>query len=127
MASRRDRITRETVAALKRRESISDASLPGFIVRRPRKFALYGVRIRLNGGQRLLSIGTEAEFTPDQARGEAERIRGLKRQGRDPAAERDRQRQTPTMKSAADKFMAEHVRPKLRTSTAAHMRTCSIG
>ena len=37
---------------------------------------------------RWISIGTEADLTPDQARAEDERIRGLKRQGIDPATDR---------------------------------------
>jgi integrase len=91
--------------------------LAGFIARRPNKHVLYGIKLRLHGRQRFISIGSEAEFSPDQARGEAEKIRAAKRQGLDPAAERERRKAGHTLDEAADRFLSEHVRPKLRIST----------
>ena len=120
MTGRKDRIGRKTVASLQRGDWITDTAIPGFMVRRPRKLALYGLKIRINGRQRFLSIGSEVELTADQARGEAERLRVAKRLGRDPAAERDRRRLAQTIDTVAGRFLATHVRPKLRISTAAH-------
>lgn len=117
MPGKRARISRKSVAALERGNWISDDTLPGFKVRRPNKLALYGLNIRLNGRMRWISLGTEAELTPDQARAEAERIRGLKRQGQDPATERERRKHGATVKTIAERFMASHVRKKLRPST----------
>jgi hypothetical protein len=72
------------------------------------------------GRMRWCSIGSELGLTPDQARAEAERLRGLKRQGFDPAADRDKRKSSPTMEKAVARFTAEHVRPKLRPRTVVH-------
>ena len=120
MAGLKRRINRASVASLRRGDWLTDDTLPGFKVRRPNRHALYGLNIRLNGRMRWYSIGSELDLTPDQARAEAERLRGLKRQGMDPAAERDNRKSSPTIKAAADRFLAEHVRPKLRARTAVH-------
>ena len=63
------RIGRKAVSAMRRGDWINDDTLPGFKVRRPKKLALYGVNLRLNGRMRWITIGSEADFTPDQARG----------------------------------------------------------
>jgi hypothetical protein len=67
MAGARARISRATVAALQRGAWITDNTLPGFKVRRPNRLALYGLNIRLQGRMRWISLGTEADLTPDQA------------------------------------------------------------
>jgi integrase len=120
MAGIRVRISRATVNGLKRGDWVTDTVLPGFKVRRPNRLALYGLNIRLQGRMRWISLGTEAELTPDQARSEAERIRGLKRQGQDPASDRDRRKGAISIEAAVVRFMAEHVRRKLKPRTAAH-------
>ncbi len=117
MPGTRARINRKALAALQRGDWITDDTLPGFKVRRPNRMALYGMSLRLNGRMRWITIGTEAEFTPDEARAEAERIRGLKRQGKDPAAERDRRKAGATLAAVAKRFMTSHVEGKLRPST----------
>lgn len=120
MAGLKTRINRSSVAALRRGDWLTDDTLPGFKVRRPNRHALYGLNIRINGRMRWYSIGSELDLTPDQARAEAERLRGLKRQGVDPAADRDRRKSSPTVEKAAARFVAEHVRPKLRPRTIVH-------
>ncbi len=120
MAGSRKRINRASVSALQRGDWLTDNTLPGFKVRRPNRHALYGPNIRLNGRMRWYSIGSELDLTPDQARAEAERLRGLKRQGLDPAADRDKRKSSPTMEKAVARFVAEHVRPKLRPRTVVH-------
>ena len=97
MAGIKRRISRKSVAALRRGDWITDDSLPGFKARRPNRLVLYGLNIRLQGRMRWISLGTEADLTPDQARAEAERVRGLKRQGENPAAERDRRKRAVTV------------------------------
>ena len=120
MAGITARISRATVSALGRGDWVTDNKLPGFKVRRPNRLALYGLNIRLHGRMRWISLGTEADLTPDEARAEAERIRGLKRQGLDPASERDRRKAAVGLDHAAKRFMAEHVRRKLKPRTTAH-------
>lgn len=118
MAGKKARLSRKNVAALQRGEWITDETVPGFKVRRPNRLALYGVNIRLNGRMRWISLGTEADLTPDQARAEAERIRGLKRRGVDPARQRDRRKSNPLLEHAAERFLKEHARPKLKLSSS---------
>jgi integrase len=118
MSGRKARISRKSVAGLRRGDWLTDDTLPGFKARRPNRLALYGVNIRLNGRMRWISLGTEADLTPDQARAEAERIRGLKRQGLDPARQRDRRKSAPLLEEVAERFLKEHARPKLKPSTA---------
>jgi integrase len=116
----RKRINRQSVAKLGRGAWLTDTSLPGFMARRPNKLVLYGLKMRINGRQRYLTIGTEAEFTPDEARRQAEKLRGDVRRGFDPAAERDRRKGALTLNEVADRFLGEHVRPKLRATTVRH-------
>jgi Phage integrase, N-terminal SAM-like domain len=120
MAGTKTRINRTSVAALQRGDWLTDDALPGFKVRRPNRHALHGLNIRLNGRMRWYSIGSELDLTPDQARAETERLRGLKRHWIDPAAERDERKSSPTVERAVERFLAEHVRPKLRARTAIH-------
>jgi integrase len=120
MAGIKGRINRKSVAALQRGDWITDDSLPGFKARRPNRLVLYGLNIRLQGRMRWISLGSEADLTPDHARSEAERMRGLKRQGENPAAERDRRKGVVKVEAAVTDFLAEHVRPKLKARTAAH-------
>lgn len=120
MAGTAAKITRAAVSNLGRGDWINDSSLPGFKVRRPNRLALYGLNIRLQGRMRWITLGSEAELTPDQARAEAERLRGLKRQGIDVAADRDRRKGCVTLEEAAKRFLAQHVQKKLRTRTAQH-------
>ena len=122
MAGRTARISRATVSALGRGDWVTDNKLPGFKVRRPNRLALYGLNIRLHGRMRWISLGTEADLTPDQARAEAERVRGLKRQGLDPASERDRRKAAVSLAHASECFIDEHVRKKLKPRTAEHYR-----
>ena len=122
MAGTKGRISRKSVAALKRGEWLTDDAVPGFKVRRPNRLALYGLNIRLNGRMRWISLGSEAELTPDQARAEAERYRGLKRQGVDPATLRDRQKAGLLLEEVAERFVKDHVTLKLRSRTASDYR-----
>lgn len=120
MPGTRVHISRKAVAALKRGDWINDNVVPGFKARRPNRHVLYGMNMRIAGRMRWITIGSEIEWTPDQARSEAERIRGLKRQNVDVAAERDRRKATLTLAAATDRFLKEHVALKLRPRTAKH-------
>jgi hypothetical protein len=53
---------------------------------------------------RWISLGTEGDLTPDEARAEAERIRGLKRQGLDRARQRDRRKSAPLLAEVAEEI-----------------------
>jgi integrase len=122
MPGKKARITLDSVKNLKRGEWLTDTVVPGFKARRPNKHVLYGASLRIGGRMRWISIGSEQDMTPDQARNEVERIRGLKRQRIDVASERDRQKSVLTLDVAVHRFLSEHVNLKLKPTTARHYR-----
>ena len=91
-------IRKEVVESLPPGSAAWDTEVRGFGVRRQRRDAFYIVKYRdKDGRQRIVTIGRHGpgEWMPDRARKEAIRIKGLVRDGRDPAAERDRSRDAP--------------------------------
>jgi integrase len=79
------------------------------------------VQYRLGGRKgrtRRVTIGQHGHITPTFARNEAKRLLGAIATGRDPANERDKGKADRSVAVVLDQFMAEHVRPKLKPSTA---------
>ena len=70
------------------------------------------------GRTRRVTIGRHGQLTPTAARAEAKRLLGEIASGSDPAVERDKVRAGRSLAVVLDQFMAEHVRPKLKASTA---------
>jgi integrase len=74
-------------------------------------------------GQRTpkrFTIGTHGSpWTPEMARKEAERILGSVAHGVDPAADRARTKEAPTVTEIAERFMEEHVLAKRKPRTGA--------
>jgi hypothetical protein len=66
----------------------------------------------------VVTIGQHGQITPTFARDEAKRLLGTIATGRDPAAERDKAKADRSLAAVLEQFMAEHVRPKLKPSTA---------
>jgi integrase len=64
-----------------------DISLQGFAVRRQKGGAFYAVRYRLNGKQRVKSLGRHGHLTPDTARAQALAALGKAAVGDDPFPE----------------------------------------
>ncbi len=82
---------------------------------------VYLVQYRLGGRKgrtQRVTIGQHGEMTPTTARTEAKRLLGEVAAGRDPATEHDKAKAGRSLGVVLDQFMAEHVRPKLKTSTA---------
>ena len=97
-----------------------DSEVRGFGVRRQRRDAFYIVKYRdRDGRQRVFTIGRHGpgDWMPDRARKEAIRIKGLVRDGRDPAVERDRTKSAPTMASFVDRYVREYAAAHKKTST----------
>src|SRR6516225_639661 len=115
------RITKRVVDGLKiepREYTIWDAQLPGFGVRvRPSGAMSFVVVYRAGAGRgapsRRFTIGAVWKIAPEAARTRAKTILGEVAHGEDPAAEKTVERATPTVAELADRFMAEHVEPKL--------------
>ena len=119
------RITKRTVDAAKARKADSylwDQELAGFGLKvTPAGRKVYLVQYRLGGRKgrtRRVTIGQHGELTPTAARVEAKRLLGEIAAGRDPASERDQTKADKSLAVVLDQFMAEHVRPKLKASTA---------
>ena len=119
------RITKRAVDAAKPRKTDSylwDPELHGFGLKvTPAGRKVYLVQYRLGGRKgrtRRVTIGQHGQITPTFARDEAKRLLGTIATGRDPAAERDKAKADRSVATVLDQFMAEHVRPKLKPSTA---------
>jgi integrase len=97
-----------------------DNEVRGFGVRRQRRDAFYIVKYRdKDSRQRVFTIGRHGpgEWMPDRARKEAIRIKGLVRDGRDPAIERDRTKGAPTFAAFADRYIREYAAAHKKSGT----------
>ena len=72
---------------------------------------------RVAGQERRLTIGSLSSWSVAQAREEARRLRRLIDQGEDPLAERIAEREAPTVKRLAERYVEEHL-PKKRPGSA---------
>ena len=118
-------ITKRAVDAAKARSVDSylwDKELHGFGLKvTPAGSKVYLVQYQLGGRKgrtRRVTIGRHGEMTPTFASAEAKRLLGEIAAGRDPAIERDKAKAGKSLAVVLDQFMAEHVRPKLKASTA---------
>jgi integrase len=119
------KITREAIDALPTNSVIWDTEVRGFGARRQRRDAVYIVKYRNgDGAQRVITIGRHGagEWMPDRARKEAIRLRGLARDGQDPAEKRDAAKSSTTLAEFAARYMAEYAEPqkKLRSVVEDH-------
>jgi integrase len=116
----RQRIGLREVKALGSRQTIWDASIPGFGARRQTGPAVsYFLKYRNpDGRQRWHSIGRHgAPWTPETARAEARRLLGAVVAGDDPAADRSARKVAKTVADVAASFMREHVETKRKPRT----------
>ncbi len=98
---------------------IWDDTLPGFGVRvLPSGRKGYIVQYRAGRRSRRMSLGPSTVLTCEQARTRAITIIAAARGGDDPAARRDADRRTATVKELADRFDKEHVSLRIKESTA---------
>lgn len=125
------RLTRKTIAALptsERRVVFYDETLKGFgLAVRPTGSRKWIVEYRPGSGgrsvpKRRLTLGDPETLTPEAARTMAKEILAKARLGQDVAAERSNERQAETVAEIAERWMANHVEPKRKASTAALYR-----
>jgi len=120
------RITKRTIEALKpsaNEFTVWDDGVSGFGVRvRPTGTKSFIVVYRAGSGRgapvRRYTIAAVGKITPERARERAKTILGSVAHGQDPAGQKTIERGTPTVSELADRFMAEHVRPKRKSGTA---------
>lgn len=70
--------------------------------------------------KRRITIGTAKDFSPEEARSIAERLRAKCKLGQDPQDDKNRQRDAPTVEDIAKLFLERHVRPKRSQRTWDH-------
>jgi len=102
---------------------IWDSALKGFGLRVEHSGTkTFLVRYRVAGRKRFVAVGRFGPLTPEQARGLAQATLADVRAGNDPAQERRRERKAITVADLARRFLAEHVGPKRKGTTASHYR-----
>jgi integrase len=98
---------------------IWDEEIPGFGLRvLPSKRKSYIVQYRAGRRSRRMSLGLSTVLTCEQARTRAIAIIAAAKNGEDPAAKRDADRQAITVKELADRFDKEHISVRVKESTA---------
>jgi integrase len=98
---------------------IWDDDIPGFGLRvLPSKRKSYIVQYRAGRRSRRMSIGLSTVLTCEQARTRAIAIVAAAKNGEDPAAKRDADRQAITVKELAERFDTEHISVRVKESTA---------
>jgi integrase len=103
---------------------IWDSALKGFGLRvEPSGTKTFLVRYRAAGRKRFVAVGRFGPLTPEQARGLAQATLADVRTGHDPAEERRQERAAITVADLARRFLAEHVGPKRKGTTAIHYRS----
>ncbi len=106
MAKRKINIT--AIKSLKSGETLWDTELRGFGCRCQKSGKFFMLKYSLNGRQRFYTIGEwNGSLTPDQAREQAEILRGQIRSGIDPMAEKERDKAIPFVKDAFEKYLEE--------------------
>src|SRR4051812_43494517 len=116
------KLTKRVVEAAESRATdhfIWDDELPGFGLRvLPSGRKGYVVQYRAGRRSRRVSLGSIGVVPCEQARTRAMTIMAAVRNGDDPAAKRDADRQALTVKELADRFDKEHIALRLKESTA---------
>lgn len=98
---------------------IWDDDIPGFGLRvLPSKRKSYIVQYRAGRRSRRMSLGLSTVLTCEQARTRAIAIVAAAKNGEDPAAKRDADRQAVTVKELAERFDKEHISVRVKESTA---------
>jgi integrase len=112
-----------------------DADLRGLHVRVPASGrAVYRLWYRVNGRQKVVTLGAHGAVTPEEARQRARTLLGAVAEGRDPVAERkaaeeaarDQARRAITVGELIDRYLSEGpaLNPAKRARSWAHDRTC---
>ena len=103
------RITKHAVDRLATDSMIRDTDLTGFGVRRQQGPAIYFLQKRIGRKVRWVTIGRHGSpWTPETARKEAYRLLGQIAGGTPPQTQRQDLALKPTLRDAAQHFMAEH-------------------
>jgi len=120
--STRRKISPAVVKSLVPGEIVWDTELSRFGVRRRAARISYVLKVRIRGRQKWITLGQHGPLTPIQARDRARKTLAEIDLGIDPTREREAQRNMPTMAEFADRWLAEHVGLKRKSSTLGEYR-----
>lgn len=106
MAKKKINLT--SVKALKQGETLWDTELRGFGCRCQKSGKFFILKYTMNNRQRFYTIGEwNGKLTPDQARKQAEKLRGQIQSGTDPMAEKERSKAIPFVNDAFEEYLEE--------------------
>ncbi len=116
-----EKITKRSVEAITPSDKIVflwDIEIPGFGVRvTPKGARSYVLQYSINKRERRITIGRHGfEFTAEQARNEARRLRGLIATNQDPSQKEDRDQSPETITVLGKRYLEEYARPHKKPS-----------
>ena len=113
----------ETASSGSKESYIWDNSVPGFGLRvMPSGRKSYVVQYRAGRRSRRITLGSASVITPDQARTRAIAIISEVRSGKDPAVDRDAERNALLVSELAQRFDEQHIAIRIKESTAREYR-----
>jgi integrase len=120
----REKITKRTVEAIEpsvRDTFLWDSEIPGFGCKvTPKGGRIYILQYSQGGRDHRVTIGRHGvEFTAEQARNEARRLRGLIASGENPAKIRSHERSVPTITALGERYLEEYAGPHKKPSALA--------
>lgn len=115
------RITAEAVDRMPPGSVLWDTEVRGFGVRYRARDRIYLVKTRIDGRQRVLTIGRDGRgaWGPEKARREAIRLLGLIRDGKNPATERDDAKAAVDLRAFAERYLIEYAQAHKKPRTVA--------
>jgi integrase len=120
------KLTKRIVEAAEARDKdyiIFDADLPGFGIRiLPSGKRSYLVQYRAGRSFRRMALGLHGILTAEKARAEAIKVLAAVKEGKDPAAARDKARRDPTVEEFGERVVAEHADHHCKPRTVAGYR-----
>lgn len=120
----RDKITKRSVEAIEpslRDTFLWDTEIPGFGCKvTPKGARIYILQYSQLGRDHRVTIGRHGvEFTAEQAKNEARRLRGAIASGENPALSRSHERSIPTVAELGTRYLEEYARPHKKPSAFA--------
>ena len=120
----RNKITKRTVEAIApslRDTVLWDTEIPGFGCKvTPKGTRIYILQYSQRDRDHRVTIGRHGvEFTAEQAKNEARRLRGVIASGENPALSRSRERSIPTVAELGARYLEEYARPHKKPSAFA--------
>jgi len=120
------KLTKRTIDSLEVRSKdyfVWDDELGGFGVRvMPSGVRSYVVQYRIGGRTRRSAFSRVGRMTPDEARKHARELLVAVDKGRDPVAEEEARRRSPTIAALCAQFLTEHVAHRCKPSTQQEYR-----